>query len=289
VKLGLTFLLAGLAGTMQPAFAQGGSIVVPKTVEAGSAFSIETAGSGKATLYIVGLGQVLKRDVSLGEAALFPAGSLYHAGHYLVLLSGAASTESGAFDVAPAAKPAELSFLAEPSRLPVGLHDGITGAAYVFDAYRNLIVAPSPVSFELSGPTGAAQKRTVTTRDGAAWIAMDSTAQQGADKFVAQIDGISSTRVIGQVAGDPCGLKMSAKPSGNQVELETDPVRDCGGNAVPDGTIVTFTESYRDSQSTVDVPLKRGIAKVDMPAHNGATISVASGVVMGNQIRWEGR
>jgi hypothetical protein len=289
VKLGLTFLLAGLASTMQPAFAQGGSIVVPKTVEAGSAFSIETAGSGKATLYIVGLGQVLKRDVNLGEATLFPAGSLYHAGHYLVVLAGAASTESGAFDVAPSGKPAELSLLAEPSRLPVGLHDGITGAAYVFDAYRNLIVAPSPVSFELSSPTGAAQKRSVTTRDGAAWIAMDSTAQQGADKFDAQIDGVSSTRVIGQVAGDPCGLKMSAKPAGNQIELETDPVRDCGGNAVPDGTIITFTESYRDSQSTVDVPLKRGIAKVDMPAHNGATISVASGVVMGNQIRWEGR
>jgi hypothetical protein len=37
----------------------------------------------------------------------------------------------------------------------------------------------------------------------------------------------------------------------------------------------------------VDVPLKQGIAKVEMPAHSGATISVASGVVLGNQIRWE--
>jgi hypothetical protein len=289
VRLGLPFLLAGLAVTMQPVFAQGGNIVVPKTVEAGSEFSIRTAGGGRSTLYIVGLGQVLKRDVNLGETTFFPAGSISTAGHYLVVLTGASSTETGAFDVSPAAKPAELSFLAEPSRLPVALHDAITGAAYVFDAYRNLIVAPAPVSFELSSPTGAAKKRSVTTRDGAAWVAMDSTAQQGKDKFVAEIDGISSARVIGQVAGDPCGLKMSAKPSGNQIELETDPVRDCGGNAVPDGTIVTFTESYRDSQSTVDVPLKRGIAKVDMPAHNGATISVASGVVMGNQIRWEGR
>ena len=42
-----------------------------------------------------------------------------------------------------------------------------------------------------------------------------------------------------------------------------------------------------DAQSTVDVPLKRGIAQVEMPAHEGATISVASGVVLGNQIRWE--
>ncbi|MGB6689210.1 MAG: hypothetical protein WBE76_15350 [Terracidiphilus sp.] len=289
MRLGFPILMLGLAATMQPALAQDGGITVPKTVEAGSAFSIQSTGSGKATLYIVGLGQVLKRDVNLGETTSFPAESLSHAGHYLVVFAGANSTESGAFDVTPAGKPTELSFLAEPSRLPVGLRDGITGAAYVFDAYGNLIVTPSPVSFELSSSTGAVQKRTVTTRDGAAWIALDSTAQQGKDKFVAEVDGISATRVIGQVAGDPCGLNMSAKPSGNEIELETDPVRDCSGNAVPDGTIVTFTESYRDSQSTVDVPLKRGIAKVDMPAHDGATITVASGVVMGNQIRWEGR
>jgi hypothetical protein len=64
-------------------------------------------------------------------------------------------------------------------------------------------------------------------------------------------------------------------------------VRDCSGNAVPDGTIVTFTETYGDAQSTVDVPLKRGVAKVVLPAHRGATISVASGVVLGNQVRWE--
>jgi hypothetical protein len=289
VRLGLPFLLAGFALSMPPAIAQNGEIGLPKAVEAGNPFSIQSSGSGKATLYIVGLGQVLKRDVNLGETISFPAGSLYHAGHYVVVLAGPTGTESGSLDVTAAGKPAELSFLAEPSRLPVGLHDGITGAAYVFDAYRNLIVAPSTVSFELSSPTGAVQKRAATTRDGAAWIAMDSTAQQGKDKFVAEIGGISATRVIGQVAGDPCELKMSAKSSGSEVELETDPVRDCSGNAVPDGTIVTFTESYRDSQSTVDVPLKRGVAKVDMPAHDGATISVASGVVMGNQIRWEGR
>jgi hypothetical protein len=116
---------------------------------------------------------------------------------------------------------------------------------------------------------------------------MDSTAQQGSDTFVARAGDVSSTRIVAQVPGDPCGLKMSARQSGQQLELSTDPVRDCNGNAVPDGTIVTFTESYRGGQSTVDVPLKRGIAEVQMPVHSGATISVASGVVMGNQIGWE--
>ena len=158
---------------------------------------------------------------------------------------------------------------------------------YVFDAYHNLIAAPTPVSFELSNPSGTVQKRIVLTREGAAWTGMDSTARQGMDRFVARIGEISSARVVGQVPGDPCGLKMNARQSGQQVQLVTDPVRDCNGNAVPDGTIVTFTEAYNGAQSTVDVPLKHGIAEVQMAGHNGATISVASGVVLGNQIRWE--
>jgi hypothetical protein len=158
---------------------------------------------------------------------------------------------------------------------------------YVFDAYQNLITAPAQVSFELSNPSGPEQKRIVETHNGAAWTVMDSTAQQGTDKFAARIDDISSERVVEQVPGDPCGLKMSARQSGQQIQLVTEPVRDCNGNAVQDGTIVTFTEVFSGGQSAVDVPLKRGIAEVQMADHNGATISVASGVVLGNQIRWK--
>jgi hypothetical protein len=179
-----------------------------------------------------------------------------------------------------------LSFLAKPSRLSVSLHDGISGAVCVFDAYQNLITAPTPVSFELSGVSAAAQTRTVATRNGCAWTEMDSAAKEGAAQFVARVGGISSTRVIQQVPGDPCGLRMSARPSGQKIELETEPVRDCDGNAVPDGTVVTFTELYDGSQTTVDVPLKRGVARAEMPAYSGAKISVATGVVMGNEIHW---
>jgi hypothetical protein len=275
------------AVTMPFAFAEGRSMSLPKSIEAGSSFSIQTTGSGHATLYIIGTGQILKRDVQSEQTLFFAPGSLYNAGHYLAVLSGESFTDTGSFDVVPAIKPANLSFLAKPSRLPVGLHDGITGAVYVFDAYHNLISAPTPVSFELSNPSGAVQKRIVVTRDGAAWTEMDSTAQQGIDRFVARVGEISGTRVVEQVPGDPCGLKMIAKQSGQQVLLVTDAVRDCNGNAVPDGTIVTFTETYNGSQSTIDQPLKHGMAQVTISTHNGAMISVASGVVMGNQIRWE--
>jgi len=281
-------LMCGAIFAASFAFAQGGSLTLPKTVEAGNSFSIPSTGRGKATLYIVGVGQVLKRDVQLGETISFSSGTLYSAGHYITVLTRESSpAESGSFDVVPAAKPTDITFLARPSRLPVGLHDGITGAAYVFDAYHNLITAPTRVAFELSTPKGATQTRTVETHNGAAWTSMDSTPQQGMDKFIARVGDVSSMRIVGQVPGDPCSLKMTAHQAGQQIQLQTEPVRDCSGNAVPDGTIVTFTETYDGGESTVDVPLKRGIAEIKMPAHPGARISIASGVVLGNEIRWE--
>lgn len=287
MKTRLVTLLGCVAAAAMPlAFAQGGNLNLPNRVEAGSSFSIPTAGSGKATLYIVGVGQALKRDVELGETVTFPAGTLYSAGRYVAALSGANGTDSGVFDVVAASSPANLNFFAKPSRLPVSLHDGITGAVYVFDTYRNLFLAPKPVSFELTAPSGAQQKHTVTTQNGAAWTVMDSTGQKGKDKFEASLGDLTITRIIEQVPGDPCGLKMTAKQAGQKIDLETEPVRDCTGNPVPDGTIVTFTESFGGGQNTVDVPLKQDIAQVQMPIHSGAKITVASGVVMGNQIGW---
>lgn len=268
-------------------WAQGGSLALPKQVEAGSAFAFPCPGNGTATLYIVGPSQIIKKEIQLGETVSIPAGSLYNAGHYLVVVSGGSARLTGAIDVTPAKNTTEISFLAKPSRLPVGIQNGITGATYLFDGYRNLITEQTSVRFTLAPSSGAGQTRTVIARNGAAWVALDSTPQQGADKFTAEADGISSTRVIRQVPGDPCGLKMSAHAAATKVQLITEPVLDCHGNAVPDGTIVTFTESYNNTDTTVDVPLKRGIAEVELPSHQGATISVASGVVLGNQIRWE--
>ncbi len=281
------FLLTGMAVVAGPlALAQSGAMQLPKAVEAGSAFSVQTTGSGAAVLYIVGPSQVLKRDVQLGGTISFSAGELHNAGRYVAALVGASATENGSFDVTPQKQPADVSFLAKPSRISVSLHDGISGAVYLFDPYHNLITAPLPVSFQLSGTSGPMQERSVVTHNGGAWTTMDSATKEGAAQFVAKVGNISSTRVIQQVPGDPCRLVMSAKPAGQQIELQTEPVRDCSGNAVPDGTVVTFTEHYNGGETTVDVPLKRGVAQAEMPAYNGARISVATGVVLGNEIRW---
>jgi hypothetical protein len=65
-------------------------------------------------------------------------------------------------------------------------------------------------------------------------------------------------------------------------------VHDCSGNPVPDGTVVSFTESDDGGKTTVDVPVKRGVAKVEIPIVGQAKITVASGVVIGNELEVAG-
>lgn len=275
----LGVVLLGMARFAAPAT---GALLVPKTVEAGSAFSIATRGSGDAILYIAGPGKVLRRRLQLGQSVNFDSGEVDNAGHYLVLLVEGSSPEQAEFDVVAARQPAGLSFFAKPSRLPVDLREGISGVVYVFDKFQNLILEPTSVSFQLSG----APVRNVMTHNGVAWTKTDSAMKTGSAQFQAKVGDITAKRVVQQVAGEPCNLRMSARRLGQRIALETEPVRDCRGNPVSDGTIVTFTESFNGSQSLVDVPLKSGVARTDMPAHDGAVISIASGVVMGNEIRW---
>ena len=57
-------------------------------------------------------------------------------------------------------------------------------------------------------------------------------------------------------------------------------------NAGTGGTAtVTFTATSDNTKSSVDAPIKRGIARAQMEASGAATISAASGVVMGNDLR----
>ncbi len=285
MKNGLTFLSV-FAIALAPVMAQTAAVQVPKAVTAGTSFSIGTSGSGDATVYIFGLGAALQRKVELGSPIAFGSSDVTNAGRYSVFVVSSSSTESAQMDVVAANAPASLSFLAKPSRLPVSLHDGISGVAYVFDAYRNLVLHPTAVSFELSSADHAPQSRTETTRDGVAWIKLDSPANAGMTQFNAKAGDVIAKRVVQEVPGEACHLKMSAHGSGQRIVLQTEPVRDCSGNAVPDGTVVTFTETYQGEETTADVPVKRGIAATDMPLHAGAVISVAAGVATGNEVRW---
>ena len=291
MKHRITFALVVLLGLImargiQLAAADSEALQVPKVVEAGSALSIPTHAAGKAVLYMVSPAQVLRRNVEPGETVVIEPGDLHNAGHYLALLVSPGATDKAEFDVVAAGQPASVNFLAKPSRLPVSRPDGISGVAYIFDVFRNLVLEPMPVSFQLSDSAGGTQTRSVTTHNGVAWAKMNSAPKAGAAQFQVSVGSVAEKRVVQQVPGDPCNLRMSGQRSGQRMILETAPVRDCSGNPVSDGTIVTFTQTYNGrSAATVDVPLKRDVARTEMPALDGAVISVATGVVLGNEIR----
>jgi hypothetical protein len=258
-------------------------INVPQQVTAGESTTISASGDG--TLYITGPGTAIKRKVKSGENVSLSGEDLAFAGRYTATIDG----QTKAFFVS-SAKPQKLSFMARPSRVPVAQPNAISGAVLVLDRNGNLVTQPQPVKFEL-GVNGAAPVSTqMQTKEGIAWIRAASGKREGPAQFTASLGNISERRIVQQVASDPCNLRMKAQRSGDNVLVETEPIKDCSGNPVPDGTIVTFTASAPGrGRSAVDARVKHGTARATLPAVPGATLSVASGVVLGNEIRWGGQ
>ena len=83
-------------------------------------------------------------------------------------------------------------------------------------------------------------------------------------QLTASLDGIVARRVVQQVASDPCNLRIKGQRTAKGITIETDPIRDCAGNPVPDGTIVTFTARNGNQISTVDAPVKQDIARAQI-------------------------
>ncbi len=278
--------LAGVLGCMAASGrVQAQEIRVPQNGVAGRAVTVGTSGEGEGTLYLVGPAQVIQRQVRLGNDVQIAGDELRSAGRWIAILRAGGKSSSQAFFVK--AGPAEnLSFLARPSRVPVDRPAAISGIAVVFDKFQNLVLQPTPVKFSLSVEgAGAGISETVNSRNGIAWINSSSARKAGAAQFVATAGDTSVRRVVQQVASDPCNLRIHVvQRSQDGVIFETDPVRDCTGNPVPDGTIVTFTQTDSLGRSTVDARIKKGIARATLPAADNATISVASGVVLGNEL-----
>jgi len=251
---------------------------VPEQVTAGDGITIK-AGS---EVLVFGPGAALKKKPSGGEVN-FSGEEIRFVGKYTVYSDG--QTKQFKVVAGPAKK---ISFIARPSRVPVAKPDVITGVAFLFDNQQNLVLTPTPVKFDLS-VAGAGTSRTVTSNNGVAWIKSSSGPREGAAQFVASIPSADVKRVVQQTASEPCNIRMHISRAGDQILAETDPIKDCTGNAVPDGTIVTFTQSGgANGRTTVDARIKKGIARAMLPAANGGTISVASGVVLGNEINLGG-
>lgn len=284
-------LIIGIAALSIACTAAAQSLKLPATVEAGSGLAIPTSGSGDATLYVYGPGTAIKKKFQLGRSIELAGDEVKAAGRYTVILKGGekgGEDASGTFAVVPANLDS-IAFLARPSRVPASRRGGISGSAYLFDAYKNLVVEPTPVKFQLDVEGGVPVTRTVTSKNGVAWARMDSGKKAGTAQFEVTADNASVKRVVQETAADPCNLRMHAQPDKDgSILVETDPIKDCSGNPVPDGTIVTFTSADPSGRSTVDARIKQGVAKAELPASQKALLSVAAGVVMGNEIHWGG-
>src|ERR1700751_3895796 len=97
--------------------ARAADISAPAHAIAGNDVSLSTNGGGSATLYVFGPGTASKKDVHLGDKVSRP---LKLAGRYTAVING----EAVQFDVAPS-QPAEVAFLARPSRVPSDRKDVI--------------------------------------------------------------------------------------------------------------------------------------------------------------------
>ncbi len=280
--------MAGLALLcVLPGWARAAELHVPASVEAGQSFSVHVEGSGEAGFYLIGPDHVVKRTVSLGSDLQIQSSDVRTAGRYQAILCDSSCT-AAIFDV-KAAQPAHLSFFLHPSRVPVSSPGSIDATAFVFDQYFNLVLTPAAVEFRITPASGAGFSREVSTRAGVASMRMDSTPHEGRVQVTAVLGKVEEARVIQQVAAEACGLRMKAVASGSLVTVETDPVRDCSGNALPEGTVVSFTKIDESGKSTVDTPIKKGVARVQFSVHGRAQINVACGVVLGNEVALNGK
>jgi len=283
----LIFILLALAACwFAEECARAAELRVPQNAVAGQPLTISTQGSG--TLYLIGPGQIIKRDFKSGSVEI-KGEEQRTAGRWIAAVKGE-SSGSQVFWVSPG-KAEKLSFLARPSRVPVSKPNVISGVTFLFDKYQNMVVEPTPVNYKLTvGQTGTA--KTVSSREGVAWMKGNSAPKAGAAQFVSSAGDASVTRVIQQVASDPCerSLRMHvAARTADRITIETDPIKDCSGNPVPDGTIVTFIQTDKTGRSTVDARIKKDVARADLPASDNATITVAAGVVLGNELHVGGK
>jgi hypothetical protein len=277
-----TALLLALAS---PLAAQ--ELSVPHSVAAGADTTISTAGSGKANFYLVGPGTATMKEVTLGEDVHLAPDDLRYAGEYVAIVCSSTCNSAGFF--VTAAAPANLAFLVHPSRAPVRQPDVVSGVALLFDRFDNLVLRPATINFQVKGASETLFSREIPTRNGAAWFRTSSGKTSGPVRLTASADDLTAQRALQQVASEPCNLRIKAQQTPKGIDVETDPIRDCAGNPVSDGTIVTFTGSDALGKISIDAPIKGDVARARMNVPGPVVLSAACGVAIGNELRIDRR
>jgi parallel beta-helix repeat protein len=140
-----------------------------------------------------------------------------------------------------AGAPFTLTLTAVPATLPVGNSSTLTATAT--DQYGNPVADGTTISFTTS--LGALSSSTANTSGGDASVTLSSTVA-GVATVTATIGSLSATAQVTFTAGAPFTLTLTAVPStlpvGSSSAL-TATATDQYGNAVADGTVVSFTTS----------------------------------------------
>ena len=278
--LGITLIALFVIASLS---AQDATLRPPAQAIAGQAISLATTGSGAATFYLSGPASSAKRQVQLGSDIPLQGNELQSSGRYVAIVCAMACS-SATFFVAPA-NAASLTFLAHPSRVPVGQIDAISGVALASDSFQNLVLTPATVNIQLAAKRAAPETHDLQTKNGIAWFRTNSAKSAGPLQLTASLNGVSVRRVVQSVASEPCNLRIKGQRTAKGVSIETEPIRDCAGNAVPDGTVVTFTARNGSQISTVDAPIKQDVARAQFATSGPIVVSAASGVVLGNELR----
>jgi hypothetical protein len=260
----------------------------PAQVTAGTNFSLASSGSGKATFYLISPAHVSKRQLRMGDEITVSGEEVRHAGRYTAIVCDDGNCNSAHFEV-KAAPATQLSLLVHPSRVRVSEPNAISAVALVFDKFHNLVLSPTQVEFKAIARDGQPLSEARGSERGIAWIRLTSGRTEGPVKVGASAGSVFELRVVEQVASDACNLRIQPDWISGKLYVQTDPVRDCSGNPVPDGTVVSFTKTDSGGKTTVDVPVKRGVARVELPVQGNARVFAASGVVTGNELNVAGR
>ena len=93
------------------------------------------------------------------------------------------------------------------------------------------------------------------------------------------LKGLSSVTWISRVSSP------GATPHNSLIYIQSNGIYDVYFQ--PQGKYLVYTRDAA-GKTTVDVPIKRGVAKVEMPIDGHAKITVASGVVTGNELEVAG-
>ena len=133
----------------------------------------------------------------------------------------------------------------------------ISGTAFVFDKYQNLVLQPQPVKFDLNvNGQNVSRTETIERRRRLHQAGLVEEGRPGAVRRL-QRERFGPTRgAAGRIRSVQHPHDVPS-PTRTGILVQTDPIRDCSGNPVPDGTIVTFTSTDANGKSTVDARIKQ--------------------------------